>query len=320
MEGEKPERLSAEQLYVETQIEAAQRERRRLPDDVARIVAGWYHDGQGSAFYSFASSGAIDADRLASELVATLNAPHATDEQRRHIEELAFYWAGAPDIDREGNRGPVPGWHEATKMPEYQPVPADETEDEEQDPEDVEDYNPDPIEVFVACEAARQERGILHGVWIDFTQDKADIDEAIAYMLSRSPVPDATEIVLDDFNGFHGLKLDQYEDISAVWEIAKGIEEHGEGFAALVDILGIDRADEAREHWHDFYLGQYDSIRHYATCMWGELEYDRYLDELPDHVRPFVTVDFDDFGAHLTINQRVVELSDGGFAIFDTNR
>jgi len=64
-------------------------------EDVARAIAGQWHDGQASAFYSFASSGYYDRDALLRELSDTIadayHRPDATVRERLMLDVLGTY-------------------------------------------------------------------------------------------------------------------------------------------------------------------------------------------------------------------------------------
>ncbi|MCT8003625.1 antirestriction protein ArdA [Sphingomonas sanguinis] len=52
--------------------------------------------------------------------------------------------------------------------------------------------------IYVACLAAYN-NGYLHGTWIDADQDADQIRDEIAAMLARSPVEDAEEYAIHDY-------------------------------------------------------------------------------------------------------------------------
>ncbi len=60
--------------------------------------------------------------------------------------------------------------------------------------------------IYIACLAAYN-NGHLHGAWIDADQDADQIRDAIAAMLARSPVEDAEEYAIHDYEGFEGVLL-----------------------------------------------------------------------------------------------------------------
>lgn len=99
--------------------------------------------------------------------------------------------------------------------------------------------------IYVACLAAYN-NGYLHGAWIDADRDPWAIWADIRDMLARSPIPDAEEHAIHDYEGFGPMRIAEYAGIEEVAEIAAFIAEHGELGAALLDHYSGD-IDEARE-------------------------------------------------------------------------
>jgi antirestriction protein len=62
--------------------------------------------------------------------------------------------------------------------------------------------------VYVACLAAYN-NGILHGSWIDANQEAQAIHDAIKDMLASSPIANAEEWAIHDYEGFCGLRLSE---------------------------------------------------------------------------------------------------------------
>jgi antirestriction protein len=83
------------------------------------------------------------------------------------------------------------------------------------------------IRIYVACLAACN-NGILHGRWINADQDADDIRSEIAAMLKASPIEDAEEYAIHDYEGFEGVSLSEYHGIDEVSAMAAFIAEHGE--------------------------------------------------------------------------------------------
>ncbi|MEQ4209637.1 hypothetical protein [Actinopolymorpha sp. B9G3] len=88
-----------------------------ITDGQARRIAAEWHSGQRSAMCAFATSGAIERDRLCGELSSELQT--VGDEQdRRDLLALVAYAC------RSGDRSPVRSWH---RLWDDAPVPARET-------------------------------------------------------------------------------------------------------------------------------------------------------------------------------------------------
>lgn len=117
------------------------------------------------------------------------------------------------------------------------------------------------VRIYVAC-LASYNNGILHGAWINANQDEDDIWDAIKYMLEASPIENAEEYAIHDYEGFQGAPIAEYQSIKTVCEIAAFIDEH--------DILGANLLS----HFHDLeycktaledhYYGEYKSVEDFA--------------------------------------------------------
>lgn len=118
------------------------------------------------------------------------------------------------------------------------------------------------IRIYVA-DLAAYNSGYLHGVWIDATQDIGDIQGEINKMLAGSPVEDAEEYAIHDYEGFGSYPLGEYEGISSAHEIACFIEEHEDMAADLLTHFNGD-LDEARKAIEENYCGCYKSLADYA--------------------------------------------------------
>ncbi|MNZ11895.1 Antirestriction protein (ArdA) [compost metagenome] len=115
--------------------------------------------------------------------------------------------------------------------------------------------------IYVA-DLAAYNSGCLHGVWIDATQDVDDIQEEINAMLAASPVPDAEEYAIHDYEGFDDYRLGEYEGIDTAHEIACFIEEFPAfGGALLAHFSSIEEARKAAE---EDYCGTFESLAEYA--------------------------------------------------------
>ena len=115
--------------------------------------------------------------------------------------------------------------------------------------------------IYVACLSAYN-NGYLHGAWIDAGQETWDIWAAIEKMLRASPMPDAEEYAIHDYEGFEGIRISESEGIEQVRGVAAFVTEHGTLGAAIYNDLG-GYLDEAREAMTDRYLGCYASLADY---------------------------------------------------------
>ena len=116
-------------------------------------------------------------------------------------------------------------------------------------------------QIYVACLAAYN-NGKLHGQWIDATQDIDLIWDDIKDMLKNSPIAEAEEWAIHDYDNFGCLQLGEYENIEHINNIALFIEKHEEvGIAVLEYFNDLEQATTTIE---DCYIGNYKSTSHYA--------------------------------------------------------
>ena len=122
--------------------------------------------------------------------------------------------------------------------------------------------------IYVACLAAYN-NGILHGAWMEAAQEPWAIYDDVKAMLAKSPIPDAEEWAIHDYEGFGGACIEEYAGFDHVAELAALIVEHGEIGAALLDHFSGD-IEEAREALDDRYLGQHASLADYVQELTEE--------------------------------------------------
>lgn len=122
--------------------------------------------------------------------------------------------------------------------------------------------------IYVACLAAYNS-GYLHGAWIDADQDADQIKDEIAAMLARSPVEDAEEYAIHDYEGFEGVSISEYAGIDSVARMAAFIAEHGALGAGLLEQFSGDM-DQAESTLEDCYHGQSASLADYIEELTTE--------------------------------------------------
>lgn len=122
---------------------------------------------------------------------------------------------------------------------------------------------PETPRIYVACLAAYN-YGCLHGSWIDATTPD-EIMDAVRTMLAASPIPNAEEWAIHDYEGFEGANLSEYASFETVCDLADFIEEHGELGGKLLSHFGDDLG-EARAAF-DEYAGEYRSAADFAEQL-----------------------------------------------------
>lgn len=165
--------------------------------------------------------------------------------------------------------------------------------------------SPDPIRIYVACLAAYN-NGHLHGVWIDAGRGDSHIWEQTRAMLKSSPIPNAEEWAIHDYEGFQGAALGEYTSFETVDQYAQFIETHGElGGKILTDCAGHMADAQAKL---DSYIGQYDSLEDYAR------EYiEQTLTEIPPSLEHYI--DYESMGRDMEINGLITTIETDAFCV-----
>lgn len=134
--------------------------------------------------------------------------------------------------------------------------------------------------VYVAC-LASYNNGILYGRWIDADQSEAALRSAVSTMLRASPIPEAEEYAIHDYEGFGDVRLEEYASLGRVGAMAALAVEHGDpGLAVLAHFSGD--LDESRQALEERYLGRYPSLAdHMQQTMEDALT-------IPDSIRYYV--------------------------------
>lgn len=144
----------------------------------------------------------------------------------------------------------------------------------------ITDTKTDQPRIYVACLAAYNS-GYLHGAWIDATQGEWAIWDDIQAMLAASPIPDAEEHAIHDYEGFGGIRLTEYEPIDVVVALAAFFAEHGAlGAAVLAHFCGD--FDEARDAIAHRYHGCHTSLADYVQEITEETT------EIPESLRYYI--------------------------------
>jgi len=177
--------------------------------------------------------------------------------------------------------------------------------------------NPEHPRIYVAS-LADYNNGRLHGTWLDATQDPDELYAAITTMLAASPEPGAEEFAIHDYEGFGEARIDEYDGITHVARIARGIAEHGLAFGAWASVQ--DGNPEALDQFSDAYLGHYDSLQAYAEQLIEDLGYQQLLDEsVPESLQPYARIDTEALARdmHLEGDLTVMPAEGGGIWLFD---
>jgi antirestriction protein len=100
-------------------------------------------------------------------------------------------------------------------------------------------------------------------------------------MLRDSPVADAEEYAIHDFEGFGDVRLSEYMGIEQVAQFAAFIVKRGAFGAAVLSYYSGD-LEEAKEACEDRYLGTYESLADYMA------EFTEECLTIPDRLRFYI--------------------------------
>ena len=148
------------------------------------------------------------------------------------------------------------------------------------------------INIYVA-DLAAYNNGILHGRWIDATQDLEEIQAQVQAMLKDSPEPDAEEYAIHDYEGFGGYGVSEYEGLESAHNVAVFIEEHGEIGGELLSHFG-DNIEDATKAIEDHYAGEYKSLADYAE------ELTEQTGDIPEHLAFYI--DYERMGRDMELS------------------
>ena len=98
--------MSNDQEAVYAECRQAQAEGREISDACARVIASWWHNGQGSPGYAFVSTGAYGSS---TDLWRDLTDNGREYDRADADDRLALDMLGTYLLNRD-DRGPVPGW------------------------------------------------------------------------------------------------------------------------------------------------------------------------------------------------------------------
>ncbi|HED13291.1 MAG TPA: antirestriction protein ArdA [Gammaproteobacteria bacterium] len=160
------------------------------------------------------------------------------------------------------------------------------------------DINP---RIYVA-DLAAYNAGKLHGVWIDATDDLDDMWEQVRTMLAASPEAFAEEHAIHDYEGFGDARIEEYQSLETVQEIAAFIAEFPEIGGALISHFCGDLED-ARRAADENYCGEHKSIADYAQELTEETS------EIPEHLAYYI--DYEAMGRDMELNGDIFTIETG---------
>ena len=162
--------------------------------------------------------------------------------------------------------------------------------------------------------------GTLTGDWVDAVVDDGTLIGAAQRIVATSEDPAAEEYAIFDYDDFGDFKVEEYEQLSTVAKVARGIREHGPAFAAWAQLHDAD--PDMLDAFGDSYLGEYESPASPSTSRAqsaGDIER-RIEAEFGQHLAPYLRVDYEGWARDAWLNGDVYvcHKDGGGCWIFST--
>ena len=119
--------------------------------------------------------------------------------------------------------------------------------------------------IYVACLAAYN-NGYLHGEWIDADQEVDSLYAEIKRILASSPIPEAEEWAIHDYEEFGDLSINEYTGLETVSALARFVVDHDEVGAVVLAHVNGD-IDDANRLLEECYHGEHDSEEDFAMTL-----------------------------------------------------
>jgi len=149
----------------------------------------------------------------------------------------------------------------------------------------------DTPRIYVA-DLAAYNNGVLHGNWIEVSDDPDSIRDEIQGMLKASPMAGAEEHAIHGYEGFAGYRVAEYESIETLCQVAEFLSNFPEFGGELLNVSGD--LNEARRIADEGYCGYYASLADYAE------ELTEQCGEVPEHLAPYI--DYESMGRDMELN------------------
>lgn len=136
--------------------------------------------------------------------------------------------------------------------------------------------------IYVACLAAYN-NGQLHGAWVDAHQDKGALYEEIKQVLARSPISNAEEWAIHDYEDFGSIMLSEYTSLEKVSELAEFIVQHGELGAEVLSYF-CGNLDDSLRALEESYHGEFATDEEFAYHWIHEVD----GREIPEYLQNYI--------------------------------
>lgn len=145
-------------------------------------------------------------------------------------------------------------------------------------------------QIYIACLAAYN-NGYLHGKWVDATLGEDCIQDEIKDILATSPIPNAEEWEIHDFDNVPQFIQDNYKDFDDLEQWINAYHERGSVIFEMAKDLSIYHLDDIliyddnnyREHWNSFKEFAIDYFYENEQCpehLIAHIDFDSYAYEL----------------------------------------
>ena len=162
--------------------------------------------------------------------------------------------------------------------------------------------------IYVAC-LSSYNAGRLYGKWIVPANNETELDEQIKEVLKNSPMPDAEEWAIHDYDEFPNLG--ENPSLENIVQCQNAIEEHGievvNGFLENWQIEDLNSIDDA-------YYGEYDNFSDFAYQLAQDT-----IEGLNDNSTLARYFDYEAWERDLSYDFHEAEGKNGNTIIFNSN-
>ncbi len=188
----------------------------------------------------------------------------------------------------------------------------------EQARDQLPEIEPSPVQVprIYVASLSDYNAGRLHGAWIEAAQEPEALHTEVEAMLAASPEPGAEEWAIHDYEGFGSFQPSEYEALEWISAVASGIVEHGGAFAAYAAL--VNDQPERLKDFEAVYRGQWETLEAYAEDLLDDLGASELLEQVPDWLQPYVSLDTAGFARDLELGGDIwTAEGDGGVWVFE---
>lgn len=158
--------------------------------------------------------------------------------------------------------------------------------------------------------------GRLHGEWVDAAVEGDELVAAAQRIIAGSPDPSAEEWAIFDYDNFHSYRVGEYEDLRHLADVARGVAEEGEAFAAYAQLSGA-RGEDLETGYVGAFFGYWPSREAFLDELLDDYGIDDALARgMPGWLLPHLHIDRDAVLRDLLTDFEVHDTSDSGIYLF----